>query len=371
LHPRITTNQHTTIKTSPPDSIQHLIVGAGLAGCLLAWRLQQAGEHFLLIGSSSIPAAFDVAAGIINPVTGRWITKTWNFDQLLPEAQATYHAIKQQFGIHVYHPIPEIRFCQNPDDIKRAGRRMRNPRYQDVLGAFHPAESAATAFTDPHGSFEIKQAAYVELPKVVHTLRNEFARNGQFRDETFHHAALKPNHANTGWRYGNLHAHNVIFCEGASAQNNPWFPNLPLQPAKGETLLCQCPSLQLPQKLFHHKKWFLPYPDGSFRIGASYDEQDLSQAPTQLRKDELLAAAEASLKYQHPIEITAHLAGIRPSSIDSRPIVGAHLEQPGLYILNGLGSKGASTAPTMTAQLIEHILQQQPIPSEISLARFG
>lgn len=315
-----------------------------------------------------MPAAFDVAAGIINPVTGRWMTKTWNFEQLLPEAQTTYQAIEQQFQIQIYHPIPEIRFCQNSDDVKRAGRRMRNPRYQDVLGPFHPSETAAPEFTDPHGSFEIKQAAYVELPKVVRTLRSNLAQHGHWRDETFQHAALQA--TATGWRYRDIQVNNVIFCEGAAARNNPYFPNLPLKPAKGETLLCQSPSLQLPLKLFHHKKWFLPYPDGTFRIGASYDEQDLSQAPTQRRQDELLAAAEASLKTPHSIQITAHLAGIRPSSSDNRPIIGRHPLHPNLYILNGLGSKGASTAPSVTSQLVRHLLQQQPIPAEVSLTRF-
>jgi glycine/D-amino acid oxidase-like deaminating enzyme len=362
-------SQHIVIKTTSPDTIPHLIVGAGLAGCLLAWRLKQAGERYLLIGSSAMPAAFDVAAGIINPVTGRWMTKTWNFEQLLPEALTTYRAIQQQFSIQVYHPIPEIRFCQNADDVKRAGRRLRNPRYQDVLGAYHPAEAtAALEFTDPYGSFEIKQAAYVELPKVVSALRASFAADRCWRDEAFEHAALRP--SPTGWHYKEIHANNVIFCEGAAACSNPWFSNLPLQPAKGETLLCQSPTLQLPQKLFHHKKWFLPYPDGSFRIGASYDEQDLSQAPTLLQKMELLAAVTASLKDRHKIQVNAHLAGIRPSSRDSRPIIGPHSKHPNLYILNGLGSKGASSAPSMTAQLVEHMLHQHLIPSEISLARF-
>jgi glycine oxidase len=153
-------------------------------------------------------------------------------------------------------------------------------------------------------------------------------------------------------------------------QDNPWFKNLPLKPAKGETLLCQSPTLRLSQKLYHHKKWFLPYPDGSFRIGATYDESDLSDAPTEAKKDELLKAAHEALKEQHQIEVSAHLAGIRPSTLDSRPIIGAHPTELGLYLLNGLGSKGASTAPAMTQQLTDHILKRSLIKNEVNLARF-
>ena len=315
-----------------------------------------------------MPSAFRVAAGVINPVTGRWMTKTWNFDQILPEAVETYRAIEQQFGIQAYRPIPGVRFCQNAEDLKRAGRRMRNPRYQNVLSRMATPGEAAPEFNDDFGSFHIDQAAYVDLPLVVHTLRASFTALGQFRDETFLHSELQP--VTSGWQYKDLRADKVIFCEGAAMQDNPWFKNLPLKPAKGETLLCQSPTLRLPLKLYHHKKWFLPYPNDSFRIGATYDESDLSDTPTEAKKNELLRAAREALKELHQIEVTAHLAGIRPSTVDSRPIIGAHTTESGLYLINGLGSKGASTAPSMTQQLTEHILKNSPIKDEVKLTRF-
>lgn len=315
-----------------------------------------------------MPSAFRVAAGVINPVTGRWMTKTWNFDQILPEAVETYRAIEQQFGIQVYRPIPEIRFCQNAEDLKRARRRMRNPRYHDVLSRMVAPGEAALVFKDDFGSFHIDQAAYVDLPLVVHTLRASFEALGQFRDETFLHSELQP--VTSGWQYKDLRADKVIFCEGAAMQDNPWFKNLPLKPAKGETLLCQSPTLRLPLKLYHHKKWFLPYPNDSFRIGATYDESDLSDTPTEAKKKELLRAAREALKELHQIEVTAHLAGIRPNTVDSRPIIGAHTTESGLYLINGLGSKGACTAPSMTQQLTEHILKNSPIKDEMKLTRF-
>ena len=315
-----------------------------------------------------MPSAFGVAAGVINPVTGRWMTKTWNFDQVLPEAAKTYRAIERQFNIQVYHPIPEVRFCQNAEDLKRARRRMRNPRYQDVLSRMVAAGDATTEFNDDFGTFHIDQAAYVDLPLLVHTLRASFAALGLFRDETFYHSELQP--AAISWQYQDLHADKVIFCEGAAIKDNPWFKNLPLKSAKGETLLCQSPTLILPQKLYHHKKWFLPYPDGTFRVGATYDESDLSNAPTEGKKNELLKSAHEALKDPHQIEVNDHLAGIRPSTLDSRPIIGAHPTELGLYLLNGLGSKGASTAPSMTQQLTEHILRKSPLEDEVKLSRF-
>jgi glycine/D-amino acid oxidase-like deaminating enzyme len=315
-----------------------------------------------------MPSAYKVAAGLINPVTGRWMTKSWNFDQLLPEAEAMYRSIEKTLDIEIYHSLSELRFCQNTDDVKRVSRRLRNRRYQDVLGEFHEPGSGTYDFNDSYGCFEIKKAAYVDLPKLVTSLQDTFFQNNQFRDEYFDHSELKK--VGSTWRYRDIFAEDVTFCEGAAHSKNPWFSQVPLTPIKGETLHCKSRTLELAKKLIHHKKWILPYPDGSFRIGATYDESDNDAAPTKAGKEVLLAAACAALKKSHDIETISHKAGIRPSTSDSKPIVGAHPDQRGLYLLNGLGSKGATSGPSMAKLLTGHILDGSQIDTEVDLKRF-
>ena len=346
-----------------------LIVGSGLAGSLLAWRMDQLGQPYQLIGSSTLPNAWSVAAGVINPVTGRWMTKSWEIDRLLPEAEATYRKIEQTLGIQVYHPVPLYRYCQQPEDAKRMGRRMRNPRYQNVLGAFLPAGNGPAALIDPLGSFEILNAAYVDLPTLIQALHTYFNEKSCLRDENFLHAELQP--IGDEWHYHDLRAKRVIFCEGTGLRNNPWFNTLPLTPAKGETLILKAPSLELPKSLYHHKKWILPYGDGTLRLGATYDESDLSPEPTQQGYDELYNAARSFIRPEHELQLKAHYSGHRPTTPDARPLLGQHPQARGLYLLNGLGSKGASLAPEMSHVLVEHLENGQPLEAEIDLARFG
>ncbi|MEC7274060.1 MAG: FAD-binding oxidoreductase [Verrucomicrobiota bacterium] len=344
------------------------MVGAGLAGCLLAWNLLKRGTPFILIGSRSLPCAYKVAAGLINPVTGRWMTKSWNFDQLLPEAELMYRSIEIALGIKIYHPLPVLRFCQNKEDVKRVRRRLNNPRYQDVLGKYHEPGSATSQFNDKHGCFEIKQAAYVDLPKLVNSLQEVFLQEDQYRDEYFDHSQLK--RASSNWKYHDIIAEVVVFCEGTALVKNPWFDHVPLTPIKGETLHCKTTTLELDTRLIHYKKWILPYSDGSFRIGATYDESDHNPAPTACGKEALLAAALEALNKSHSIETISHQAGIRPATSDSRPIVGAHPKYPGLYLLNGLGSKGATSCPSMAMQLTKHITYGMPLDSHVDVKRF-
>ena len=296
------------------------------------------------------------------------MTKSWNFDQLLPEAESMYRSIEQALGIEIYHPLPELRFCQNKEDVKRVGRRLNNPRYQDVLGKYHEPGCDNSQFNDNYGCFEIKRAAYVDLPKLVNSLQKIFLQKDQYRDEYFDYSQLKRT-GNT-WQYHDIIAEVVVFCEGTALVKNPWFGQVPLTPIKGETLHCKSTTLKLDTKLIHHKKWILPYSDGSFRIGATYDESDHDPAPTCYGKKTLLAAALEALKKYHNIETISHQAGIRPATSDSRPIVGAHPKYPGLYLLNGLGSKGATSCPSMAMQLIKHITNGTPIDSHVDVKRF-
>ncbi len=52
-----------------------LIVGQGLAGSLLAWELMQRGAKVLIV-DNGMPNASQVAAGLINPITGMRFAKT-------------------------------------------------------------------------------------------------------------------------------------------------------------------------------------------------------------------------------------------------------------------------------------------------------
>jgi glycine/D-amino acid oxidase-like deaminating enzyme len=124
-------------------------------------------------------------------------------------------------------------------------------------------------------------------------------------------------------------------------------------------------------KLLHHHKWMLPYPDGSFRLGATYDDADANPAPTEPGRQLLLDAFKKLFPDRPEPTVLKHLAGHRPSTPDARPLLGAHPTKTGLYLLNGLGSKGASLAPTLSRELCEFLLSGKALDPETDLRRFN
>ena len=297
------------------------------------------------------------------------MTKSWNIDLLLPEARNLYQSIEAHFDFKVYHRLPIRRYCQNADDLKRCARRRRNPRYANVLGDYSEPGEGPNAITDPHGSFEILEGGYVDLPKLIRRMQDYFRNESRLSDHHFDYNELK--HTENIWRYSTIEAGHVVFCEGTGIQKNPWFRKLPLTPVKGETLILRSKSLNLPPSIYHSTKWLLPYESERFRIGATYDEADVSPSPTSVARNELIEAARTILREDHAFEVEAHLAGLRPSTPDARPFIGEHPSEKGLFVFNGLGSKGASVAPEMSRQLIAHIFDAADLDPQIDCARFN
>jgi len=349
-------------------SKRYIIVGAGLAGCLITWRMQQAGHNVFLIGSTQLPCASEVAGGIINPVTGRWMTKSWNFDACIGHAAETYRELEKKLNISIYHSIPFTRYCLNEGDSKRLQRRMRNPRYANVIGNYTPVDKTQRSLNDTHGSFQVKQAAYVKLAQLLQKLRAHFLQQGIFRDEVFNYDCLIKE--NSIWSYQDIQADHILFCEGTGIDKNPWFNHLPLTPIKGETLTFKCPTLKLPLSLYHRSKWLLPSDNDLFRIGATYDENDRSETPTESGKEELLASMRSFITPIHLTKIIRHTAGLRPCTQDFRPFAGSHPVYQNLHVFNGLGSKGTLLAPELIRQFLAYLLEDAPLSKAIDCKRY-
>jgi glycine/D-amino acid oxidase-like deaminating enzyme len=68
--------------------------------------------------------------------------------------------------------------------------------------------------------------------------------------------------------------------------------------------------------------------------------------------------------------IISHLAGVRPSSIDRRPIIGAHPEYKNLFVFNGLGTKGVMLAPYFSENFVNFYLKNEPLMDDVNVKRF-
>jgi glycine oxidase len=100
-----------------------LVLGQGLAGTMLAWELEQAGVSFEIVDHGHAMAATSAAAGIINPITGQRLAKSWRFERCFPIAQASYQALERELGKSLWHPMRMRRIFADASDADAANIR--------------------------------------------------------------------------------------------------------------------------------------------------------------------------------------------------------------------------------------------------------
>lgn len=337
-----------------------LIVGQGIAGTALAWALLQRGAMVRVADGNLEHSASVAAAGLINPVTGKFYVKTWRYDDFFPVAQRFYHQIEIALGLRVWSEVRVLRLLDTPKAANDWEARKSDESYTPLLSTCIEAGpwQPFVRLGGPWG--ETRGAARVDFPRLLSAFREYLSRKALF---TAQH--LTPEEA---LRCASDYD-AVVFCEGWRGALNPFFPNLPWRLTVGTALLIRLKSPEANELRNVLKKnlLFIPLGDGTLWVGASYQqwspEKPLPPLPT--------AALEAELQQviRVPFERLRVVGGIRPTVRDRRPLIGRSPEYAHLFMFNGLGTKGALLAPYWAEHLAEHLLEGRSLSPEVRLER--
>lgn len=347
--------------------LDYLIVGQGLAGSLLAWQLLARGQRVLVIDNAHAHASSTVAAGLINPVTGKRLVKSAGVDTCLPVARASYRALESMLGETLLVEKPMLRLFHNPQERERWQQRRQEPGYEAYLGEVIEAAQLPPPICADYGAGRQLQTAYLRTTPLLHGLRDWLREQHSYLQAQFDYAELQLRAEGVAWR--EYTARRVIFCEGYQGMHNPWFAALPFQPAKGEFLTVSS-SMALPDLIINSGRWIMPRGDGRYRVGASYEHQPLNEEITAASRQMLLAALSAFLHPAPVFTVIGQQAGVRPATSDRQPFIGIHPQQPQLAIFNGFGSKGSLLIPWHVERLVEYLLDQMPLPPLADVARY-
>lgn len=159
----------------------------------------------------------------------------------------------------------------------------------------------------------------------------------------------------------------VVFCDGHRVTTNPYWKYLPFRPVKGEILDIYAPEFNL-SCILNGDLYIVPFGDGKFRVGATYNWNDLDESPSDEGRTFLVQKLDKLIPGGY--DITGHRASIRPAIQDRRPVIGRHHEHDNVWIFNGLGTKGALYSPFYGNQLAKSILGLGEIDSDVNVERF-
>lgn len=340
-----------------------IIVGAGLAGISFAETALLNNKTFTVISDDSQNSS-SVAAGLYNPVILKRFSLPQDAAIHLEYMGPFYERMQRRLGVTFDHNLPVYRKFASVEEQNNWFQAADKP----VLEPFLFPEILHTNYSGlpaPFGFGKVVQTGYVDTVVLLEAYHDFLDKEVCLIKETFEHAALEVNEEFV--TYKSIQARDIVFAEGFGIHANPFFRHLPLDGTKGELLLIKAPGLGLDVAV-NASIFILPLGNDIFKVGATYEWYDKTAVPTQAGKEELVEKLNELIDCDY--EIIEHLAGIRPTVKDRKPLIGTHPQYKRVHLLNGLGTRGVMLGPSMAKELYESIISGNPVRREVGLQRF-
>ncbi len=318
------------------------IVGQGLAGTCLAWALWKRGAPFLLIDRGA-GGSSRVAAGMVNPITGKNFEPSWRIAEFLPDALAFYAAVEKLIGRTLWHPFPVLRLAGSEKEWRKIVSKLEAP---EVAPWVRGVVAAPEGWT---GAVELSGGGRLDTRAFMDGSRGFFEGLGCYQAGDVPLDQILP---------------NGIRCKGAAGLMAGNYG--PHRCAKGEILTIRAAGWDETHIRIGAGGWLVPQGGGVFRVGSTYEWHELDELPT--AKGRLRVEEIASRLGGAAFEVVGHDAGVRPILRRSQPLIGP-LDGGG-WMFNALGSKGSLYAPGMADRLAGWLLDGTEPEPEVDFRVF-
>jgi glycine oxidase len=319
---------------------------------------------FKVIGKKDLSLCSHVAAGIWNPVVFKRLTKSWMADELIPSLEKFYAECEALLGEKFTTSRVIIRpFAELQEEILWI-KKSKNELDEYLDPKIYDASSAPAniKITGKYG--RVKRSGNLDVARFINASMNFF--EDEIIEDVFDYSKLKIHEHRV--TYDNISANAVIFCEGWLIKNNPYFNWVPLKPAKGEVLTVHCNTLNLQDKIVSKGSFLMGFGNGRFKSGATYEWNRLDEKPSVEARAELEERLSQITGSEYTVQ--KQEAGVRPSSIDRRPVIGSHPAHKNIYVFNGLGTKGVMLAPFFSNKFVNFYLQKESLSADVNVSRF-
>jgi glycine oxidase len=342
--------------------VDYLIVGAGLAGSCLALQLNKKGKTVMVYDLPDRNTASRVAAGLFNPVTGRRVVKTWKADQIFPYLKTFYQEAEIKISRKFFHELPLFMPFASIQEVNDWTLKSEDPTFSHYLLDIHTTPVFSNQVVNPLGGILLAQCGYIEPVTFLEGVRQWLTEIESFRNESFEDVALETESDQI--RYRDVIASALVYCNGTAILKSRFFQNLPLRLLKGESLrITTQTSLD---RIYNRGIYAIPA-GGEVRVGATYNLEDTREEVTDVAREELVMKLRDLLAT--PFEVTHQSWGIRPTTVDRRPLIGEHPSHKNILIFNGLGTKGVSLAPYFSEILAAYLIGEGELEKESNIRR--
>ena len=381
------------MKQTPDKAV--VILGAGLMGSLMAWRLARTGYQVHLVDQACAdqPAsAAYTAAAMVAPISERPLCHQTVFDHGLASLHLWPNLLdelchdtgirvgfRQQGSLIVAHPADEAEMRQFESDL--AFHKLLQRDDIEALNRQQIAELEPDLATHFERGYWLKSEGQVDNRQLLIALR---AAVEQYAGQFYFGVTADYDEFNQVWRchsslsdsgqvgqsldnkqddtkqaelehlHGLMASAQVIDCRGVGAKPR----HADIRGVRGEVLWVDAPGCHLnrPVRLLHprYHLYLVPRANGQLQLGATEIESE-DRTPVSVRSAmEMLSALWCLSPALAEARIISMESNLRPASPDHCPLI--KQDKAGLLV-NGLFRHGYLMAPS----LLEHIQQDYAV----------
>ncbi|MCU0391468.1 MAG: FAD-binding oxidoreductase [Thermoflexibacter sp.] len=352
----------------------YLIIGQGIAGTCLSYALLRRSQRVFVIDDAYQHSASMVAVGMFNPVTGKRVVKTWKAETLFPYLHEFYSDLGRFLKERILFPKIIYRPFESIEQQNSVLGQAAESAFQEFVHLDNRDAHYQSFVHNEFGGIELKQGGYIHVSKMLLSFRDFLQSTGNYLEAHFDENRLSFDADNRVHYHDEatgqtLVAERLIFCRGIRDRESKYWAGLPFRTVKGEVLTGNFKEQGVHfEEIINRSGWVLPYEDGTYKAGSTYDWSDTSMETTEKGKNEILEKVSNLLKFS--FEVSKHEVGIRPATIDRRPLIGMHSIFPQIGIFNGLGTKGVMLAPYFAEAFCDYLLAGKELDKEVNINRF-
>lgn len=355
-----------------------VVIGGGLIGTSISWRLRQAGLDVAVIVGERSAAASGVAAGMLAPVTETTFTERRLLDLNLASLSRYADFVAEletasdlRTGLR---RTPNLSVAYDADDAARLAT------FADFLARVgHPAERLTSRESRRHEPLlapTIRSGLLVEgdwscdnrllwraLIKAAH-------RAGVRELPGFVHRVIASNGVVTGVELADgscVGAGSVVLANGAWAAQIDGVPDLPVRPVKGQIVRLDPgrlpgPSLTIRAYVRGAEIYLVPRESGrEVVLGATVEELGFDHRVTAGAVYELLRDGRTVMPMSAEYALAESSVGWRPGTPDNAPILG-RCDMEGLVLATGHYRNGVLLTP-ITADVVSTLIMSGKLDS--------
>lgn len=339
-------------------NIEYIIVGDGFAGLFFAHQLIKNNIPFVLF-SKGEKSASQVSAGMVNPVVLKKFNTFDNSKNQIDTLKNTLSEIEKYTKKNTLIEDPIHRVFHDEREKETWLKKSENENLKPFL---NPNFTTIEEINNPFGCGIVNQSFRVNVPLFFESFFNYLENNSFLVKNPFNHSELDIENG----VYQDYTFSKIVFAEGISVRENPFFSHIPIIVNKGHHIRIKIEGFT-ENKTIKKKHFLFPNDDVNYYYGGTYDRENET---TQI-DDTAVSQLENGLKEitQNPYEITNVEYGFRPTTKDRKPIIGSHENHKNLFVFNGLGARGLLNGAYYSKALFEHIENGNPLPEEVKLMR--